>query len=131
MSPRNGFGYSDEARRMADNINIHYQSIGWEAVGKWAAIRLADGTSDCTLYDTRRDAVRHQTHEQLCLYVKIVPMAMSPKEAQTLLDFHRKAYDAGFRLVDPDHKTGGRELIVRSRARETVAAMLQSFGTRR
>lgn len=118
-------GHEDAARRAAENLNMHYQSIRWDAVGKFCAIALADGSSDHVLYGTKRDAVRHQHHnEQWYMFPKIVPALMTDCEAQVLIDFHRKAYDAGFRLTDPDHKQGGRQLIVRGRAMETVMSQL-------
>lgn len=130
------FGHTDVAKRCAENINMHYQSVGWLAVGKWVAIALQDGSSDHCLYDTRREAVTHQHHnEQWYCFVKIIPTMMPICEAQIYLDFHRKAYDAGFRLVDPEHKTGGRVLIdPRGRARETVVrqmAMLEIASRKR
>jgi hypothetical protein len=127
-----GLGHSDEAKRAADNVNMHYQATGWNAVNKWCAIALQDGSSDHVLYDRRRDAVTHQHgNEQRYCYVKIQPGAMGICEAQAFLDFHRKAYDAGFRLVDPEHRAGGRELIVRGRPIETVAEMFRQFDHKR
>ena len=121
--------HSDAAMRCADNINMHYRAIGWDAVGKWCAIALQDGTSDHTLYDHRIHAVTHQhNNEQRYCFVKIVPSMMDYCEAEVFLEFHRKAYDAGFRLVDPEHPRGGRELIVRGRAMETVRKQLAAFG---
>lgn len=126
------FGHTDAAMRCAENVNMHYAAIGWDAVGKFCAIALQDGGSDHVLYDHRRDAVRHQHHnEQWYCFVKIMPMSMGICEAQVYLDFHRKAYDAGFRLVDPEHPRGGRELIVRGRPLETINRMLAQFNDRR
>lgn len=114
-------GHEDAARRACENLNMHYQAIGWDAVGKFTAIALADGSSDHVLYDSKRDAVVHQHHnEQWFMFVKILPMAMTECEAQMLIDFHRKAYDAGFRLTDPDHREGGRQVIMRTRPIEKV-----------
>lgn len=121
-------GHSDAARRCAENINMHYQAIGWPAVGKFCAVALQDGSSDHVLYDSKPDAIRHQHHnEQWYAFVKILPSAMTDCEAEIYLDFNRKAYDAGFRLTDPSHRNGGRELIVRGRPLETVARMLDQF----
>lgn len=115
------FGHTDAAMRCADNANMHYQAIGWDAVGKWVAISIQDGSSDHVLYGKRRDAVRHQHHnEQWYAFVKLIPMAMGYCEAQTYLDFCRKAYDAGFRMTDPDAPGGGRTPIVRGRPVETI-----------
>lgn len=111
-------GHSDSARRMADEVNLHYAAIGWDAIGKWVAIRLEDGGSDHTLYDTRRDAVRHQFREEKCAYIRIQRDQIGVCEAQIMLTFHRQAYDNGFRLVDPDSKTGGRDHLLSSRVEE-------------
>lgn len=115
-------GHSDPAKRCADNVNMHFQALGWAAVGKWCAIALQDGSSDHTLYDTRKAAVLHQHHnEQWFVFVKIIPEIMGYCEAETYLQFHRKAYDNGFRLTDPEAKNGGKELISpRGRAQETI-----------
>lgn len=104
MSTMNAFGFSDSARRMADNVNIHIAALGEAASGKWVAIRLSDGGSDGVLYDTRTQAITHQVHEKQCLYVRIPPFGdtMTPREAQAFLNLQRSLYDAGYRLQDPD-----------------------------
>jgi hypothetical protein len=69
--------HEDAARRAADNVNMHYRAIGWDAVGKFCAIALNDGSSDHVLYDTKQDAVKHQHHnEQWYCFAKIVPSKM-------------------------------------------------------
>jgi hypothetical protein len=108
-------GHSDEARRMADEVNLHYAAIGWDAIGKTVAIRLSDGGSDHVLYDNKRDAVRHQLNEFQCAYIRIQRDTIGVCEAQIMLTFHRQAYDNGFRLADPDSKTGGRDHLLSSR----------------
>lgn len=92
---------SDAARRCSDVIRTH---IVAGMAGKWAAIRLSDGGSDGVAYDTRADAIRHQLHETLCAYVRIPPDDMPPEHAERFLAFHRRVYDAGFRLTDPDDR---------------------------
>jgi len=74
--------------------------------GFWVAIKLHDGTSDGTVYETKADAVRHQLHEHMCMYVKVPPDGMQPKEAAALLRVHRQLYAAGLRLSDPDQVLG-------------------------
>lgn len=103
MSGVGAFGFSDEARRAADAVNLHIAALGHEAYGKWVAIRLSDGGSDGTLYDTRPDAIRHQLHEQLCAYFCIPPFGnlLSPPEAEAFLTYTRSLYDAGYRIPDP------------------------------
>jgi hypothetical protein len=119
-------GHTDDAKRCADNVNLHYQAIGWDAIGKWVAIKLADGGSDSVLYDTKRDAVRHQSDEFLCCYVKLIPHAMTVCEAQTFMKVHRKAYDAGWRHADPDARHGGKQLI-RQMRNEDIARQIRAM----
>lgn len=96
---------SDEAKRCSETIALHILA---GKAGRWAAIRLSDGGSDGIAYDRRSDAIRHQLHESQCAYVKIPHDAMPLAEAESFLKFNRDAYDAGFRLIDPDDP---RELI--------------------
>lgn len=93
-----GLKCGDAARRLSDEITLH--AIAGSA-GKWAAITLADGSSDHTPYDTRSDAVSHQISPEYCTFVLIPPDGMTVKEADVLLDFWRQCHDAGFRAVDP------------------------------
>jgi len=90
--------YSDAANRCSDVIRLH---IMGGAAGRWAAIHLADGSSDGTAYDSRADAVRHQFDEFLCCYVCIPPDDMSPRQAELFLKFNRDLYNAGMRMTDP------------------------------
>jgi len=96
-----GFGWSDAAKRMADNVNFHVEVEGASAYYRWVAIRLSDGGSDHVLYDSRADAVRSQSDSRLCTYVMIPPTGMTPREAEPVLKFTRFAYDNGYRITDP------------------------------
>ncbi len=93
------FGISDEGRRCSDIVR---QAIVDGNAGRWVAIRLSDGGSDGICYDRRRDAVRHQLHENQCAYVQVPRDDMSPREASDFLTIQRKIYDAGCRIADPD-----------------------------
>lgn len=97
----NGPAFSDAAKRCSDTIRLH---IVAGQKGRWVAIRLSDGGSDGVVYDTRADAIRHQLHESQCAYVKVPPDDMPPEHAERYLAFHRRAYDGGFRLTDPDDR---------------------------
>jgi hypothetical protein len=111
--------YSDAAKRLADAYNLH-RIADINNIGRWLAVRLADGSNDGTLYDSKRDAVRHQLDEFLCAYLPISPKTMSYKEAEAYLSFTRKAYDSGFRMPDPDSPSGGPDMIRRlTREEET------------
>lgn len=99
---------------MSDVYSLHRTAGGLDNVGHWIACRLSDGSSDQVLYVTRREAVIHQHHnEQLYAFVQIRPHSMSICEAASFLRFARMAYDAGFRMTDPQHRTGGRQIIPR------------------
>jgi hypothetical protein len=108
-----GFGHSDAAKRLSDGVNDTYARYGPMATGRFIAARLDTGQCRRELYDTKRDAVRDQSDEFLCLYLRLPLYQTLPVcEAELLLAFHRKAYDAGFRLADPDAKSGGKSLIL-------------------
>lgn len=91
--------YSDAAKRCSDNVNLGLL-LGY--IGRWVAIRLSDGGSDGNYYDTRADAIRHQIHETLCCYIKILPNGMPIEDAEKFMAIYRKLYDDGFRLTDPE-----------------------------
>lgn len=106
---------SDAARRAADAINGYCAFMDRDELrGKWIAIRLADGSHDGTLYDSKREAVRHQSDEFLCAYTSFrnLPQGTTVREMEIFLRFNRDAYDHGFRLPDPDSQTGGPEVLV-------------------
>jgi len=116
-----GVDYSDAAKRASDNINAYVTFVPPEELRhKWIAIRLSDGGYDGVLYDSKRDAVRHQTDEFLCAYVcfRNLLAGSKPKDMELFLKFNRDAYDAGFRLTDPDDKAGGREVLMTTALRD-------------
>ncbi|HEV2244898.1 MAG TPA: hypothetical protein VGR98_27940, partial [Streptosporangiaceae bacterium] len=95
--------------RISDTYRLHKAARGMDAIGRFIAVALADGTSDSTLYDTKTDAVRHQHHNEMWYaYVAIQPGDMSPCEAEEFLATVRLFYDAGIPMQDP------REVIQRS-----------------
>lgn len=105
-----GPSISDDARRASDIVNSFYAYVPWDQLkNSWVAIRLSDGGSDGQLYDTKKDAIRHQSFEMQCAYISLrnCPNGISPLEAERFLAFTRGAYDAGMRLPDPDDMNGG------------------------
>lgn len=86
-------------QRLAD---AHNEALRAGAVGWWIAARLTDGGTDGKVYQARSHAIKHQLHETQCAYVQVQPMDMTGSEGKTFLHVNRKAYDAGFRLTDPD-----------------------------
>jgi hypothetical protein len=117
--------HSDAAKKISDTFNLHRiaaDASGIENIGKWFAAALEDGSTDGVLYDSRGECVRHQHHnEQWYTFIKIVPSTMTYCEAEVMLKTSRKAYNAGMRLTDPDHRHGGRELIKRSTTEDMLA----------
>lgn len=112
---RKGLGHSDAAKRVSDTYRLHRLAEGNAAIGQWIAVRLADGHSDNVLYDSKSAAVRHQHHnEQWYAFVAIGAWDMSPCEAEEFLALNRMLYDNGIRMTDPDHASGGPELIPRA-----------------
>jgi hypothetical protein len=124
------FGHTDAAKRISDAVSLHFWGLGFDCKRKWIAVRLEDGKGGEILYDSKADAVRHQLDEFLCAYICLTGTPMSVCEAELILTVHRKAYDAGFRLVDPDHQFGGRTLISPT-ALEDSMKQLRAFGQRR
>jgi hypothetical protein len=115
----NAFGFSDAAKACSDAVGqVVNDHLGEILLGRriWLAIRLSDGKYDGGLYDTRADAVRHQLHESLCAYLLVPPCGMPPRDAESYLRFHRQAYDAGYRVTDPEQPAFIPALTNRDRA---------------
>lgn len=85
----------DAAARLRDAVNMHLAAQGDDAHGKYIAVRLADGSSDGNLYDTRRDAARHQVDDPWCFYVKVCVGGMQITEAWVVLTYARQAKRRG------------------------------------
>lgn len=106
---------SDAARRVVDTYNLHKLAGELhETVGKWFACALEDGTTDGVLYDTKKEAIRGQHHNEFYyMYLQVTPGDMDLRAAATLLDLHRRMYAAGLRIPDRDHHGGGLDIIHR------------------
>lgn len=114
--------HSDAAKRLADTYNLHRIAGGYDAIGKWIAAALADGRTDDVLYDSKRDAVTHQHHnEDYYTFVKIGVQSMNVCEAEVMMRTARSLYDKGLRLADPDHARGGLDVIKRSSVEDQLA----------
>jgi hypothetical protein len=106
--------HTDAAKRISDAAILAWTFHGWDGtVGRWMAFSLEDGSTDHVIYDRKRDAVSHQSDEFKFLYLRLHPMGMPVCEAEIMLEFHRNAYKAGFRLADPDKASGGPDIIPR------------------
>jgi len=107
----------DAAKRAWEQVKNIAASTEWgERVNSFLTIRLSDGYCDGTLYENKKDAVKHcGGNEQWYAFFSFrnAPNGFaSPKEAGIFLAYHRAAYDRGFRLPDPDDQFGGPDLIV-------------------
>lgn len=101
--------FSDAAKRMYNIVQGYIAFIEpWELKSKWLAVRLSDGGTDGTLYDTMEDAIRFQSDEFLCAYFSYMHClaGVTIKECEIWLDFVRSAYKAGFRLPEPSAQFG-------------------------
>jgi hypothetical protein len=128
--PMRGWGHSDEAQRVSDAYRLHRMADPREAIGKWIACRLSDGSSNDTLYDSKRDAVLHCKHnEKWYMFVQIGPHDMSPCAAEGFITVKRRLDDAGVNLTDPDHRNGGMDVIPRV-AREDMVSQMRSITSR-
>jgi hypothetical protein len=107
----------DAARRAFDAIQLHYQVIGTDELmtaKRYVAIRLSDGGSDNTAYDSQDAAIRHQLvpDPNRVWYFRLPPMCPSMREVATLLGYMRRCYDAGYR---PAGAHAGPEIILPNR----------------
>lgn len=89
----------DSAHRMRDAVNLHVVAgtLGVrERHLQWLAIKLEDGRSDGTVYETRRDAVRHTSLKSRgWFYVKVGADSMGERESIIVLQQARQAFAAG------------------------------------
>jgi len=106
---------SDAAKRAFDIVRglAAFTTYETRMGSPYVAIRLSDGGSDGVMYDTKKEAVRHQVHETTCAFFSFrnAPNGFaSARDAAIFLAWNRAAYDAGWRLPDPDDTHGGRDL---------------------
>jgi hypothetical protein len=84
----------DAAKRLMDAVNIHVEASrasGREKPG-WVAIRLADGTSPTgDLYDTQKDAARHNQYDSNVFFLKVGKAHIGFREALVVLQLNRQA----------------------------------------
>ena len=114
--------HSDAAKKIYETYNMHRLFAGDNGIRKWFASSLADGSSDNVLYDYKAECVRHQKHnEHDYTFIQVVPTSMNECEAEVVLLSARTLSKRGFRLADPDHKHGGREVIKRLTVEDQLA----------
>jgi hypothetical protein len=115
-------GHTDAAKRISDTYNLHRIGLGDGAIGQYFAAALVDGRSDNQVYATKRDAVRHQHHnEDYFTFIRIGPQSMKTCDAEVMLKTARALYNRDIRLADPDDARGGRDVIKRVSVEDQLA----------
>lgn len=115
----------DAGKRIADEFIMHRLADPFGNLGKFMAVRLADGTSDHNLYPSMqvaREYIGRSDDEDRWLYIQIVPSQLPARDASLLLRAARKMYDANIRQRAMD----GRVMIPRL-AREDHVSQLRSI----
>jgi hypothetical protein len=83
-------GIPDDAKRLADAVNLHIHAQGNDAAFKAMAFRLEDGSSDGVLYDTRDDALRGvDSKPGVWGVLQIPPTGTTPVEMVSALKWAR------------------------------------------
>lgn len=106
-------------QRISDVINQTIADHGWWDIRhKFMAFALADGKSDGVLYDTKKDAVRHQhNNEKNFVFIAFRQLAggARPRDCAIMVKFNRDLYARGYRMPDPDAVNGGPTPIMTTR----------------
>jgi len=118
----------DVAKRCWEQVKNVAHHTDWETrMHSFLAIKLADGSTDGVLYESKQAAVKHcKGNEQWYAFFsfRTAPGGFaSPKEAAIFLAYHRMVYDQGGRLPDPDDRHGGPDMIMPT-TREQVMEQL-------
>ena len=125
--------YTDDARRMADAMNLH-------AVAKskgWAVFALLDGRSDQTAYETLDDAHRSTTwRRDDYLYLEIPAGGVNnPAEMQACLDYARALLpvpaDSGWGRQQPGRDASVPRLRAGHCTRPATGSPIPATSTRR
>jgi hypothetical protein len=96
----------ETARRMAEAVLLHQQVLSQEEIlrGRFLAVRLGDGGTDGTVYETRDAAVTasRNSPSRHC-YFQIPLEGITAEECDLALWYTRRVYDSGHR-EDPAHQ---------------------------
>lgn len=109
-SAAHAFGFSDAARRISDMVT---NAIADRQGNRWMAFALEDGTSNGTVYDTKKDAIHHHRNaaRKYC-YLRIPLDMLSPLAAEAFLKIHRQMSKLG---QHPDDEMINSEFMVDTR----------------
>jgi hypothetical protein len=120
--PNPGMGHSDAAKRTCDTYVLHRIADPYGSLGKWFAVNLGDGTGDNRLYDSKREAIINQRHnESWYAFIQVTMAQMTVCSAEGYLAVLRRMREAGIDIPDPDDVRGSREVIKRSSSEDQLA----------
>lgn len=90
---------NDSTKRLQEAVNRRVVDLRTSGNRRdhvpFIACKMADGSADGTLYESRADAVRHHQHDTYWFYVAIGHDVMSFKEAWLVLQINRAARATG------------------------------------
>jgi len=122
--PSPGMGHSDAAKRTFDTYTLHRIADPYGSLGKWFAVNLGDGTGDNRLYDSKRDAIINQHHnERWYAFIQVTMAQMTVCSAEGYLAVLRRMGKAGIGVPDPDDVRGSREVIKRTSSEDQLALL--------
>lgn len=121
----------EAAKRAHGIVQTLYAYRDWwnDLRWKWIAINLGTGDWDGTLYDNKRDAVKHQAREQHCAYIALRGLGPSGSSVHGMAIFllhNRNLYRRGYRLPDPDDKYGGLDSPITAARNDFLKNVLDS-----
>jgi hypothetical protein len=116
---------TDAAKRMCYAINNAIAHNGWDTLNNgYMAFRLDDGTTNGTVYDSKRDAIRftdEQYHAYFCF--RQAMGGANPRDCQLFLDVNRHAQEHGGHLRDPDAERAP-SIILPTRAHDLLTGRM-------
>lgn len=116
--------FSDAARRIADTYQLHIVADPAGSEGKWMAFRLADGTCDQTLYDSRSAAIRQKgLFAKHWGVIKIIPTGISYAAAASYLSTCRQVADnpnLRWKATDADSPISDADALLMPMNREDI-----------
>lgn len=122
---RRSVSYSDEltpdlldaGKRASDTVN-NFLTLQepWEIRNCFLAFKLADGSTDGVLYDSMKDAAKHQKGDEQRYHYFCFRNCLggtNPREMAIVIKFARDAYlNPRLRMIDPDDQFGGKQVLM-------------------
>lgn len=96
----------DDAKRFHDALMLHRSILSTDELlaKRFIAVRLSDGGTDNTVYDSRAAAIEANRNTPSRIFTFMIPLErLSVEACDSLLWYMRRCYDAGTR-EDPRHQ---------------------------